>query len=183
MTDPYDILGLTPNTPIKEVKKAYKLYVGKLHPDKHNVDPFFDNLLKRINEAYSKICNGEFASSSVGQDAKAKNTNYQPTVDSLQQEIERLKSEREHLLQNIAELQSNARNTDAMQVQINMLQAALKMYECTAKLRESTLTEQDEIIERYQQNMHPLNETSDTGIKWIVALAIGIIILIILIKN
>ena len=93
MTDPYVIFGLSDNATLEEVKKAYKLYVSKLHPDKHDGDPFFDDLIKRINEAYNDIANPE----------KTRRRSRRKTdsgINGLASEIERLKAQYGRALEN-----------------------------------------------------------------------------------
>ncbi|MDO6676622.1 DnaJ domain-containing protein [Tenacibaculum sp. 1B UA] len=53
----YQILGLEPNCSKEEIKKAYKNYASKFHPDKHNGDPFFEEQFKKIKEAYDFLIN------------------------------------------------------------------------------------------------------------------------------
>lgn len=53
----YQILGLNPNCSKEDIKKAYKSYAVKFHPDKHNNDPFFEERFKEIKEAYDILIN------------------------------------------------------------------------------------------------------------------------------
>lgn len=53
----YQNLGLNPNCSKEEIKKAYKSYAIKFHPDKHNNDPFFEERFKEIKEAYDILMN------------------------------------------------------------------------------------------------------------------------------
>lgn len=48
----YQILGLRKDCSKEEIKKAYKVYATKFHPDKQNNDKFFEERFKEINEAY-----------------------------------------------------------------------------------------------------------------------------------
>lgn len=93
MTDPYEILGLTPNATLEEVKKAYKMYVSKLHPDKHDGDPFFDDMLKRVNEAYNDIAN-------PGKTRRRSRRTADSWINGMAAEIERLKAQYARALEN-----------------------------------------------------------------------------------
>lgn len=53
MKNHHQILGLTENATIDEVKAAYRKYASKLHPDKHQEDEFFKERFQEIQEAYN----------------------------------------------------------------------------------------------------------------------------------
>ena len=55
MEKPHVFLGLNENATPDEIKKAYKLYAKKLHPDKHDGDPFFEEMFKRVSNAYELL--------------------------------------------------------------------------------------------------------------------------------
>ena len=57
MTDPYKVLGISPNATNEEVKKAYKELALKYHPDKNPgpMSEFAESKMKEINEAYDEI--------------------------------------------------------------------------------------------------------------------------------
>jgi curved DNA-binding protein CbpA len=93
MTDPYEILGLTPDATLEEVKKAYKMYVSKFHPDKHDGDPFFDDLIKRVNEAYNDIAN-------PGKTRRRSRRTADSGINGMAAEIERLKTQYARALEN-----------------------------------------------------------------------------------
>jgi len=48
----YQLLGLSPDCTKDEIKKAYRIYATKYHPDKQNSDKFFEERFKEIKEAY-----------------------------------------------------------------------------------------------------------------------------------
>jgi len=48
----YQILGVRRNATQEEIKKAFRLYASKFHPDKHKGDSFFSNQFKLAKEAY-----------------------------------------------------------------------------------------------------------------------------------
>jgi DnaJ-domain-containing protein 1 len=52
MKNYYQILGLERNASKDEIKKAYRIYATKFHPDKQNGDKFFEERFKEILEAY-----------------------------------------------------------------------------------------------------------------------------------
>ncbi|OYX26419.1 MAG: hypothetical protein B7Z06_05710 [Flavobacteriales bacterium 32-35-8] len=52
MKNYYQILGLERDASKEDIKKAYKTYATKFHPDKQNGDKFFEERFKEILEAY-----------------------------------------------------------------------------------------------------------------------------------
>ena len=48
----YQILGLPWNASFEDIRKAYRTYAAKFHPDKHEGDPFFEERFKEVKEAY-----------------------------------------------------------------------------------------------------------------------------------
>lgn len=58
MRNHYEVLGLTSNASMDDVKKAYKKMAMKWHPDK-NKSPEATEKFKEITEAYTKITNPE----------------------------------------------------------------------------------------------------------------------------
>ncbi|MFA6948143.1 MAG: DnaJ domain-containing protein, partial [Eubacteriales bacterium] len=58
MTDPYKVLGVSPDATDDEVKKAYRDLARKYHPDTYVNNPLADlaqEKMKEINEAYDEI--------------------------------------------------------------------------------------------------------------------------------
>ncbi|MCD7829488.1 MAG: J domain-containing protein [Clostridiales bacterium] len=55
--DPYKVLGVTPDTPPDEIKKAYRKLAKKYHPDLHPNDPECARKMNEINAAYDQINN------------------------------------------------------------------------------------------------------------------------------
>jgi len=52
MKNYYQTLGLESDASKDEIKKAYRIYAAKFHPDKQNGDKFFEERFKEILEAY-----------------------------------------------------------------------------------------------------------------------------------
>lgn len=52
----YDILEIPVNSPIEDVKKAYRKQAMKYHPDKNQGDKFSEEKFKKITNAYESIC-------------------------------------------------------------------------------------------------------------------------------
>lgn len=58
MSDPYKILGVSPNATDEEIKTAYRELAKKYHPDNYSGSPIADladEKMKEINEAYDAI--------------------------------------------------------------------------------------------------------------------------------
>lgn len=58
MTDPYKVLGVSPNASDDEIKKAYRALIKKYHPDKYRDSDLADlanEKMKEINAAYEEI--------------------------------------------------------------------------------------------------------------------------------
>lgn len=55
MKEYYKILGLDESASVDEIRKAYKLYASKFHPDKHSGDKFFEERFKEIKNAYEYL--------------------------------------------------------------------------------------------------------------------------------
>lgn len=58
MTDPYQILGVSPNATDEQIKSAYRELARKYHPDNYANNPLADlaqEKMKQINEAYDAI--------------------------------------------------------------------------------------------------------------------------------
>ena len=66
MTDPYQVLGLSPGASDDEVKAAYRKLAQKYHPDLHPGDAEAAKQMQRINAAYEQIKNPEKAQQSAG---------------------------------------------------------------------------------------------------------------------
>ncbi len=60
MTDPYKVLGVSPNATDDEIKKAYRDLARKYHPDKYRDSDLADlasDKMKEVNAAYEEIQN------------------------------------------------------------------------------------------------------------------------------
>ena len=79
MTDPYKVLGVSPNASDDEIKKAYRELAKKYHPDNYVDNPLkdlADEKMKEINEAYDQITNerhGNYSNNSSGQSYSGSN--------------------------------------------------------------------------------------------------------------
>lgn len=76
MSDPYKVLGVSPNAGDDEVKAAYRELARKYHPDAYVGNPLSDlasEKMKEINEAYDQITNlrREQGGQATGQDYSA----------------------------------------------------------------------------------------------------------------
>ncbi len=55
----YQILGLEWNASFEDIRKAYRTYAAKFHPDKHEGDAFFEERFKEVKEAYEILSDPE----------------------------------------------------------------------------------------------------------------------------
>ncbi len=58
MTDPYKVLGVSPDASDDEIKKAYRQLARKYHPDKYrdsDLSELASEKMKEVNEAYDQI--------------------------------------------------------------------------------------------------------------------------------
>ena len=56
MKDYYEILGVSKDATAADLKKAYRQLAMKYHPDRNPGNPEAENKFKKINEAYSCLC-------------------------------------------------------------------------------------------------------------------------------
>jgi curved DNA-binding protein CbpA len=93
----YQILGLTKDCSKEDIKKAYRIYATKFHPDKQNNDKFFEEKFKEIKEAYdiliddNKRANFDFnySSSSKKNYSNYSNTSEKSSTESQMDEMAR----------------------------------------------------------------------------------------------
>ena len=55
MTDPYKVLGVSPDASDEEIKKAYRRLAKKYHPDLNPGDKAAAQKMQEINAAYEQI--------------------------------------------------------------------------------------------------------------------------------
>lgn len=58
MTDPYKVLGVSPNDSIEEITKVYRRLAKKYHPDVNHGDEEAAKKMSEINAAYDQIKSG-----------------------------------------------------------------------------------------------------------------------------
>jgi len=66
MTDPYKVLGVSPNATDEEIKKAYRRLAKQYHPDRNPGDAEAAKKMQEVNAAYEQIKNPEKAQQNQG---------------------------------------------------------------------------------------------------------------------
>ena len=61
MTDPYKVLGVSPDASDEEIKKAYRRLAKRYHPDRNPGDTEAAKKMQEVNAAYEQIKNPEKA--------------------------------------------------------------------------------------------------------------------------
>lgn len=59
MRDYYYFLGVKPDAPEEEIRKAYRKLSVKYHPDKNPGDPYFEERFRQLQEAYETLNDAE----------------------------------------------------------------------------------------------------------------------------
>ena len=75
MTNPYDILGVSPDASDEEIKAAYRKLAKKYHPDANPGSEYAAEKMREINAAYDKIQDMRSGGSSSG------SSYYDPSAD------------------------------------------------------------------------------------------------------
>ena len=57
MTDPYQVLGVSPDASDEEIKRAYRKLAKQYHPDANPGDEYAAKKMQEINDAYDRIKN------------------------------------------------------------------------------------------------------------------------------
>lgn len=66
MTDPYKVLGVSPDASDEEIKKAYRRLAKRYHPDRNPGDAEAARKMQEVNAAYEQIKNPEKAQQQQG---------------------------------------------------------------------------------------------------------------------
>lgn len=78
ISDPYKVLGVSPNDPIEEVTKAYRKLAKKYHPDLNYGNEEAAKKMSEINSAYEQIKSGNTSQSNRGYSAQSSYGNGTP---------------------------------------------------------------------------------------------------------
>lgn len=78
MSDPYKVLGVSPDASDEEIKKAYRKLAMKYHPDRNPGDAEAARKMQQINEAYDQIKNPEKARAQSAYGSQGSYQGYDP---------------------------------------------------------------------------------------------------------
>lgn len=59
VNNPYEVLGVSQDASMDEIKQAYRKKAKECHPDLHPDDPTANARMQQVNEAYDRLCNPE----------------------------------------------------------------------------------------------------------------------------
>lgn len=107
MKDYYQILGIDQNCSKDEVKRAFRLYASKFHPDKQSGDKFFEERFKEIYEAYEILFDDQKRSqydASIKSSSKNKTAEPSPNSDYLRKKERDLLVRESELIRKEAEI-------------------------------------------------------------------------------
>ena len=76
ISDPYKVLGVSPDASDEEIQKAYRRLVKKYHPDVNPGDESAEKKMREINAAYDQIRNIREGKASGGQSYGGGNGGY-----------------------------------------------------------------------------------------------------------
>lgn len=112
MTDPYKVLGVSPDISDEDLKSVYRDLARKYHPDNYANNPLADlagEKMKEINEAYDQIQQMRKSRGSTGQSSHAGRQSRQSQFSDIRRLIESNRiTEAEELLDGVPQTQRDA---------------------------------------------------------------------------
>lgn len=101
MKNYYQILGLDSNASKVDIKKAYRTYATKFHPDKQNGDKFFEERFKEILEAYEILSDdskrANYDANRTCNNSKGASTNNRQSYSKSESDLNREREQKEKL--------------------------------------------------------------------------------------
>lgn len=171
MENSYEILGLPYGASIEDIKKAYHLYASKLHPDKHDGDPFFSDMFKKVHAAYQNLTGNatgkgyfQFTNNNESHNASSFNMRYGSNNDSKVSDLEKQLAHAEIICSQLNQ-------------KVLFLEFTLTATQKLLGIKNDTIDEQNRVINEIREESAQYQGYFKTAVSICVGLIVGLIIM------
>ncbi len=130
MKDYYQILGIDQGCSKDDIKRAFRLYATKFHPDKQSGDKFFEERFKEIYEAYEILYDDQKRISYDLSFKSSKNATFSgsPNAEYLRKREEEIRRKEQELSRKEAEIKAKADHFENSDRVIKEYELSKKLY-------------------------------------------------------